>query len=80
MQGRGSESVGVVLAFSGLTVGLCGFGYGLLSIRCPRCNTKWLWLAFTERSAGGWLGWLLSQVCCPACKRSFPFPSSKTHS
>jgi hypothetical protein len=55
----------------GALVAVGGVLYGTLSIRCPKCRTRWVALAMRKRDVGGWLAWLLSLKACPICGEDF---------
>jgi hypothetical protein len=60
-------SLSGLVTLIGLLVGLSGIGFALTSIRCPSCGARWVWLAVSQHSPDGWLGWLLDQSNCPVC-------------
>lgn len=55
------------------SIALLGLGLALIvSIRCPRCRVRWVWMAWTDESLSGWHAWLVSLEICPVCQ--FPEP------
>jgi hypothetical protein len=52
---------------SGVAIGLSGLAFACLTIKCPHCETRWLWRAVSKQHSGNWLHWLQSQESCPAC-------------
>lgn len=62
----------ILMLLGGLTL-IFGAGAWLaLSVRCPRCSARWLWLAATTESAGGLLSGKFAPTKCPAC--GYPGP------
>ncbi len=55
-----------LLLSSGVLLWLIGVVFPLISIACPRCKTRWLWLAATQPNLD-WYRWLISQTQCPVC-------------
>lgn len=41
-----------------------------LSIKCPVCGARWLWLAISEKHEPGDFKWLLTRLACPVCHSS----------
>jgi len=50
----------------GLLIGLVGFVYCCLAIRCPQCGQRWYWQALMENKLG-WVKRLLHQSKCQSC-------------
>lgn len=44
-----------------------GFVYLCLSVRCPRCGAKWIWMAATGKFGPGSLDALITLDRCPTC-------------
>jgi hypothetical protein len=65
----GSDSA--LVMNSGFLMVLCGMLYGTMSIRCPRCGTRWVSLAIRQSSATSWIEWLLTRSQCPVCNECF---------
>ena len=56
--------------FASLTLIVCALGVGTwlcLTVRCPRCGVRILWLAVRSRPANDWFPWLISLTSCPKC-------------
>jgi hypothetical protein len=51
----------------GVIVGMFSFLFPAISIRCPYCGARWLWLAASKKHDAGWFDWLMSQSTCPIC-------------
>ena len=64
----GNAEIGFALSLSGMGVGIFSFIFGCVSIRCPKCNARWLWQGVSGKSSKEWLHWLLSHSECPKCK------------
>jgi hypothetical protein len=45
-----------------------GFAYLCMSVRCPRCGAKWVWMAVNGKLDAGSLGALVTLDRCPACR------------
>jgi hypothetical protein len=56
------------LAISGMILAALGFAYACLSIRCPVCGARWVWMGASGKSSVEWLSWLLSRSECPRCR------------
>ena len=50
----------------GLLIGLVGFVYCCLGIRCPECGQRWYWQVLKENRLG-WVKRLLQQSECQSC-------------
>jgi hypothetical protein len=57
----------VVLSAAAL-VGVIGTFYALYSVRCPKCNLRWVSWSLRHQSHGQWLHWLYEFTECPQCK------------
>ena len=64
------KELAVSLALVGVILGLASFIYGCLSIRCPNCKARWIWLGVSGKSSNEWVHWLLSRSQCPECNYS----------
>ena len=51
---------GTVLIISSLV-------FAVVSIKCPVCGSRWLWLALYKKHDEGWYDWLAAQSACPIC-------------
>lgn len=67
--GRQSLDSGLrmLLLMAGAFIVPSALALACISIRCPGCDARWLWQAISTRDSGGWLAWLESRECCPAC-------------
>lgn len=63
----GSAEIQFTLAVAGIFVALGAGIYGAISIRCPKCGARWVWLAVSKSSASSWLATLLGREKCPVC-------------
>jgi hypothetical protein len=52
--------VGIVLTAAGLL-------YACITVRCPRCGARWVWMAVRERSSSTYGTWLVALSACPKC-------------
>jgi hypothetical protein len=53
-----------------IAVTVCMFSVGAwlcLSIRCPRCRTRLVWMAASQKGQGDWYSWLTTLATCPTC-------------
>jgi hypothetical protein len=78
---RLEHSTGFALTLLGMALGLGAAIATTLSIRCPACGARWLWLAVNTQEHLQWLNWLSAQHVCPRCggdptRRSAQFQSS----
>jgi len=48
-------------------VAAAGFAYMCLMISCPRCGTRWIWLAVSGKLGARSLDSLLTLDKCPKC-------------
>jgi len=51
----------------GFAVGLGGYVWAGVSIRCPTCRAPLLWKAMSEKAPNEWLSWLTALTTCPVC-------------
>jgi len=63
-----SAKASVFLVVSGLVLSIVGLVLGLLTVKCPKCHTRLLWKAVTERDHQDWN---LMVDKCPACKNGY---------
>lgn len=54
--------------FVGMFLGVLGFAFACITIRCSYCGSKWVWLAIKGQSSNQWLLWLFGLSECPICK------------
>lgn len=38
-----------------------------LSLRCPDCRARWIWIALSRQDHNAWVGWLRTLQACPVC-------------
>lgn len=50
----------------GLVSGASGLLFACISIRCPNCEVKWVWLALSKNAPKG-EAWLITCCYCPSC-------------
>lgn len=55
------------IVFTGIVAGLGAAIAACLSIRCPSCHARWLWLAVRSQDHLRWVSWLSAQRVCPRC-------------
>ncbi len=53
---------------AGTVIAVVGYAFGLISIQCAHCGSRWLWEA-TKGSIG--YSPLFKQSSCPKCEHSF---------
>jgi len=61
------ESAGLLWIVVGLLLGLGGLAFACLTVSCPRCGARWVWVAVSQRSAGAYGTWLVALSRCPKC-------------
>lgn len=54
-------------AIGGIVLGLGSFFAMCLSIHCPRCGARWMWIAVSKQQHLGLWNWLCAQKVCPKC-------------
>ena len=65
--GRASSAQYALLTLLGVAIGLGGFMYLCVAIRCPDCGAKWIWLMASKRR-GDPLHWGWQNAACPVCR------------
>ena len=50
-----------------------------VSVRCPNCEARWMWMAISGQAHNAWLLWLMTLAQCPRCSASVS-PSSDRRS
>lgn len=60
---------GLGLTFTGIVVDLGAAVVTCLSIRCPHCGMRWIWIAVKSQEHLRWINWLIAQRVCPGCDR-----------
>lgn len=63
----GQPGLAMSLVALGLTIAMSTMVWAALTIRCPRCATRLLWKAVTERGPTESLSWVLRLETCPVC-------------
>lgn len=56
----GANLFGTVLIIS-------SFLFAIVSIRCPKCGTRWVLRAVFKKHGTNWYDWLADQTVCPVC-------------
>ncbi|MBT8078778.1 MAG: hypothetical protein KJO31_09365 [Gammaproteobacteria bacterium] len=64
--GRASSALYALSSSLGVAIGLGGFVYLCVAIRCPDCGAKWIWLMASKRR-GDPLHWGWQNAACPVC-------------
>ena len=65
--GRTSGSLVALSASTGFFL-FVGVGIAVaITIRCPKCRTRWFFYALRSQPVGQWLFWLKSFSTCPKC-------------
>jgi hypothetical protein len=67
-----SSSDFTLIMLSSVVLGLSAFAFGCLSVRCPECRTRWVWMAVSKQHTDAWLPWLMSLSACPSCPAAAP--------
>lgn len=62
-----SAELSMVVVAIGLLLGMGGFMWACISVRCPKCETKLLWTVLTEKAVQNWLVFLIGLRKCPVC-------------
>lgn len=70
MMSGGQATIALGLVFGGMLMAVLGFSLACITIRCPACGARWVWLATREQKLDPWLRWLVSQTQCPTCERT----------
>jgi len=58
---------GSALMLAGTGLGVAGFIWLCLSVRCPKCGTRVIWWAMSKKASGAWLAATVSLQTCPKC-------------
>lgn len=53
----------VVATFTAVAIGLVV----TLSLRCPDCRARWIWIGLSHQDHNQWLRWLMTLQACPEC-------------
>jgi hypothetical protein len=57
----------VVLVLWGFGLAILFFPLFMISVRCPECGVRWIWLAARSKQIPGWLVWVFALQECPKC-------------
>jgi len=57
----------IVLYLSSLAVLVISYAWVLLTVRCPSCGARVLWLAVKTKTPGEWFNWVVDLESCPIC-------------
>ena len=57
-----------ILALAGTGLGVIGFLFACLAIRCRNCHAPLVWRAMKEQPHDKWLVWLVVNKNCPFCQ------------
>lgn len=60
-------NITVSIFFLALIVCAASYIWAAVTIRCPRCAAKVLWLAVRTKGPGEWLTWTAGLESCPVC-------------
>ena len=58
---------GSIIAIVCLVVGLSGLLFAFVSVKCPKCNFHWVWVAASQKDKSEWPYWFLKLNSCPKC-------------
>ena len=50
-----------------LTAQIAVATWACITIRCPRCRARLIWMAVRQQSMSRWMNWLRTQTTCPVC-------------
>src|SRR4029453_3894801 len=53
-------NLSIFLILFGLALAAAGFVLGVLTIQCPKCNSRLLWKAVREQSHQNWFYWFIA--------------------
>ena len=57
----------MLIVVIGLVLAVGGFIWACISVRCPACKARLLWMAVSKQSHKTWLISLITQNECPSC-------------
>ena len=63
----GSKEGGIVVAVVCLVIALTSMLFVFISVRCPKCNSRWVWIAASKKDKSEWPYWFLKLEKCPTC-------------
>jgi hypothetical protein len=61
------SSVVVFAQLGGALFGLGAMFFACRSIRCPSCETRWIWDSMSKEPVSRWMSSLLDSKTCPKC-------------
>jgi hypothetical protein len=61
------KSLYLAALLSAVLLGIGSFTFPVAFIRCPKCGTRWLWMAVSRKHDTSWLRWLVRLSACPTC-------------
>ena len=61
------EGTGLVWIVAGLLLALGGLAFACIGVACPKCGARWVWMAVSQRTVGGYGTWLVALSRCPKC-------------
>ncbi len=62
-----AESNGLLWILAGIVLTFGGLFFACVSVRCPRCHARWVWMAVSERSSSTYGTWLAALSAGPRC-------------
>jgi hypothetical protein len=63
----GGNEDGSTIAIVCLVVGVSGLLFAFVSVKCPKCNYRWVWVAASKKNKSEWPYWFLKLNNCPRC-------------
>jgi len=57
-----------MLGISGTIIGLLAFAILCVSLRCPHCGARWMWMAVSKVNSPIWQERVVGLSSCPKCK------------
>ncbi len=67
--GERSTALSLFLVLLGIGIFTASAVFACVSIRCPYCGTRWVWLGVTQGDAADWISTLVARRTCRACGR-----------
>lgn len=58
------------LNLAGCAMIFAGVAFPLVSVRCPKCDVRWQWLAVRKKESPNGYSWLARLSVCPMCGTS----------
>ena len=56
-----------IIAIVSLFIAISGLLFAFVSVKCPKCNYRWVWIAASKINKSEWPHWFLKLGCCPSC-------------